>query len=183
MEDAGTVGTAGARQAVRYQVVVEGRTFEVEVGPAGRVWVNRRPLSVDLERVDGLPLYSLLVDHRSYETHVEGEEDGECRVTVAGRPYRAYLQEEQPLSTGTVHRRQEGGPVEVSAPLPGLLVEVRVTEGQQVREGEVVAVLESMKMHLELSAPRPGVVCVLRAAAGQEVAQGEVLAVIEAPHG
>jgi biotin carboxyl carrier protein len=143
------------------------------------VWVNRRPLNVDLERVDGLALYSLLVDHRSYETHVEGEEDGECRVVVAGRSYRAYLQEEQRPSAGTVHCRQEDGPVEVTAPLPGLLVEVRVAEGQRVGEGEVVVVLESMKMHLELRAPRAGVVRALPPAAGQEVAQGEVLAVIE----
>ena len=61
--------------------------------------------------------------------------------------------------------------------------EVRVTEGQRVGEGEVVAVLESMKMHLELGAPRPGVVRTLRAAAGQEVTQGEVLAIIEDSYG
>jgi 3-methylcrotonyl-CoA carboxylase alpha subunit len=60
-----------------------------------------------------------------------------------------------------------------------LLVEVRVTEGQSVQEGDVVAVLESMKMHLELRAPRTGVVRDLSAVTGQEVVQGEVLGVVE----
>ena len=163
---------------MRYRIVVEGRTFEIEVGPAGRVWVNRRPISVDLERIDGLPLYSLLVDQRSYETHVETEEDGQCREAVSGRVYRACLQEALRPSPGIVHCHRVDGPVELSAPLPGLVVEMRVGEGQRVEEGEVVAVLESMKMHLQLRAPQPGIVRVLRAAAGQEVAQGQVLAVI-----
>jgi biotin carboxyl carrier protein len=163
---------------VKYQVVVEGRTFEIEVGPGGRVWVNRRPLSVDLGRVDGQH-FSLLVDHRSYETHVEMNEAGECQVVVAGRSYRACLREEHRPVTGPVHCHRGDGPVEVSAPLPGLLVEVRVAEGQQVGEGEVVVVLESMKMHLELRAPRPGVVRALCATVGQEIAQGDILAVIK----
>jgi biotin carboxyl carrier protein len=55
---------------------------------------------------------------------------------------------------------------------------VRVTEDQHVQEGEVVAMLESMKMQLELRAPRAGIVRDLSAVAGREVAQGEVLAVI-----
>ena len=167
---------------MRYRVVVEGRIFDIEVRPAGRVWVNRRSLSVDLGCIDGLSLYSLLVDNRSYETHVEVKDDGECQVTVAGRPYRACLQGDLPTSTRAIHGHQASGPVEISAPLPGLLVEMRVVEGQRVGNGEVVAVLESMKMHMELRTPRLGVVRTLRAAAGQEVAQGDVLAVIGGTH-
>jgi biotin carboxyl carrier protein len=164
---------------VKYRIIVEGRTFEIEIGPGKRVWVNQEPLDVDLERVDGSPLFSLLVDNRSYETHVDEETDGECQVAVAGRSYRVCLQREQRPSTQTAHSDQGAGPTEVSAPLPGLMVEVQVVEGQQVEEGDVLAILESMKMHLELRAPCPGVVCAVCATAGQEVAQEEVLAVIE----
>jgi len=164
---------------MRYRVVVEGRVFEIEIGLGRQVWVNHCSLNVDLGRIDGLPLYSLLVDHRSHEAHVEVNDDGEYRVEVAGRPYRPHLQVGQRSFTRTAHCHHTEAQADISAPLPGLLVEVRVTEGQQVEEGEVVAVLESMKMHLELYAPRSGVVCALRAAAGQEVAQGDTLAVIE----
>jgi len=162
---------------MRYRVVVEGRTFDIEVSPGGRVWVNRQPLDVDLESINGLPEYSLLVDHRSYETQVEAQEEGECRVVVAGRPYQTSLG----MARDTVQACSpaEEGPLEICVPLPGLLSEVRVTEGQWVEEGGVVAVLESMKMNIELCAPRSGAVQALRVAAGQEVAQGEVVAVIE----
>jgi biotin carboxyl carrier protein len=166
---------------VRYQIVVEGRTFEVEVDPSGQVWVNNQLISVDLEGIDGLPLYSLLVDNRSYEAHVGTEEDGECRVVVSGRSYRASLEREQRYSPSTARRRRVGGPTEVFAPLPGWLVEMRVSEGELIGEGDVVAVLESMKMRLELRTPRAGMVRALSVSAGREVAQGEVLAIIDNP--
>ena len=166
---------------MRYQIVVEWRSFNVEVDPSGQGRGNNQLISVDLESIDGLPLYSLLVDNRSYEAHVETEEDGECSVVVSGRSYRASLQGEQRHSPVTTPRYRPGGPTEVFAPLPGWLVEVRVSEGELVGEGNVVAVLESMKMHLELRTPHAGVVRALNVDAGREVAQGEVLAVIENP--
>ena len=163
---------------MRYQVTVEGRTFDIEVTPDGQVWVNNQPLNVDLESIDGLPLYSLLVDHRSFEAHVEKEENGDQRVVVAGRPYRATMQGETQPTAKVTQRQPDEGPSEISAPLPGWLVELRVTEGESVGEGDVVAVLESMKMHLELRTARAGVVSSLTAIAGREVSQGEIIAVI-----
>lgn len=164
---------------LRYQVVVEDRTFEIDIGPEGRVWVDRRPLNVDLKDMEGWPGYSLLVDNRSYEAHVEVEGEQECRVVVAGRSYLACLLTEQHTLSKTTPTPTTGKLAEVAPPLPGLLVEVRVTEGQAVKEGDVVAVLESMKMHLELRAPRSGIVRNLATGAGREVVPGEVLAVIE----
>jgi len=164
---------------MKYRVVVEGRTFEIQVGPDGQVWVNRRPLNVDLEGIDGLPQYSLLVNHRSYEAHVEGAEKGECRLVIEGRPYKAALDTErrQPVHVSRP-QHMENGPVEISAPLPGLLVEVRAAEGQPVEKGDVVAVLESMKMNLELCAPHSGIVKDISATPGQEVCQGDTIATI-----
>ncbi|MGB9890074.1 MAG: hypothetical protein ACPLTQ_10445, partial [Anaerolineae bacterium] len=68
---------------MKYRVEVEGRTFEMDVRPDGTVWVNGRPMPVDVEGLEGAVL-SLLVGHRSYETVAE-EVGGEYRVIVAGR--------------------------------------------------------------------------------------------------
>ncbi len=164
---------------MKYVITVEGETFEIEVGREGRVWVNRRPYSVDFQGVDGLPQYSLLVDNRSYEAHVEGTGGDECQMVVAGRSYQARLQQQgrpRPRGSATQSGPPEAG--KVCAPLPGLLVAVPVAVGQQVKQGEVIAILESMKMNLELYAPWGGVVRALHVAPGAEVAQGEVLAII-----
>ncbi|HEY67268.1 MAG TPA: hypothetical protein G4N97_03250 [Thermoflexia bacterium] len=163
---------------MKYIITVEGETFEIEVGRGGRVWVNRRPLNVDFQGVDGLPQYSLLVDHRSYEAHIEQAEGEEWRMVVAGRPYRARLQQRRRRPQPDAARSRLPATEEVRAPLPGLLVAVPVVVGQRVVQGEVVAVLESMKMNLELRAPRDGVVQALHRSPGAEVDQGEILAVI-----
>jgi biotin carboxyl carrier protein len=136
---------------MRYVVTVEEQVFEIDVGRDGRVWVNNRPYDVDFSGLDGRPECSLLVDHRSYEAHIEQAEPDECQMVDS-------------VDIG-----------EVRAPLPGLLVAVPVTVGQRVMSGEVVAVLESMKMNLELCASQSGVVQSVHATPGMDVGQGEVV--------
>jgi biotin carboxyl carrier protein len=176
---------------MKYTVTVDGEVFEIEFGPGGRAWVNQQPYEVDLTDVGGQ--YSLLMDHRSHEVHVGETDEGACHVTVGGRPFRARLRRGYGFSRdggGAVGGRQGlprvprelASDVEMRAPLPGLLVEMEVREGDHVEEQDVVAVLESMKMNLELRAPHRGVVRELCVAPGCQVAQDEVLAIIS-PNG
>jgi propionyl-CoA carboxylase alpha chain len=62
--------------------------------------------------------------------------------------------------------------------MPGTVVRVAAALGDQVREGQVVAVLEAMKMEHRIVAPASGVVAELAVAQGQQVEAGAVLAVI-----
>lgn len=176
---------------MKYTVTVDGEIFEIELGSGGRAWVNRRPYNADLRHIGGQ--YSLLMNHRSYEIHVGESEEDACRVTVGGRPFRARLQRGHwgnGSAGGATSIPEEASPkcgrpladVEMRAPLPGLVVETEVIEGDRVEEQDVVLVLESMKMNLELRAPRGGVVQKLRISPGQQVAQDEVLVVIS-PNG
>lgn len=164
---------------MRYRIEVEGRSFDIELTQDGQVWVNNQLLDVDLESIDGLPLYSLLVNNRSFETHVETEEEGNERVVINGRPYQATLHSAKQPSVDIPAQREAEGPEEISAPLPGWLSEIRVQEGQAIEAGEVVAVLESMKMHMELRTSSPGVVRTVLVNDQQEVSQGEPLLVID----
>ncbi len=65
------------------------------------------------------------------------------------------------------------------APMPAAVVDVAVTEGQTVARGDVVVVLEAMKMQHTISAPTDGVVAQLDVTPGAQVESGAVLAVIE----
>jgi biotin carboxyl carrier protein len=172
------LGYAARRWLVKYEVMVGEKMFKIEVTPEGQVWVDQRTLDVNLEGIDGLPLYSLLVDRQSYETHIEQDGDGQHRVIVGGRAYSTRLVGNGCASAGNRQCAAEEGPSEVAAPLPGLVVEVRATEDQAVSKGDVVVILESMKMHLELCASRDGLVDAVYVAPGREVGQGEILAVI-----
>ena len=164
---------------MRYVITVEEEVFQIDVGREGRVWVNDRPYNVDLRGLDGRPEYSLLVDHCSYEAHVEQVARDECRMVVAGRPYRVCLQGGRCRPQDGVDRLDSTEMGDVCAPLPGLLVAVPVTVGQHVMSGEVVAVLESMKMNLELCAPWGGVVQSVHATLGMDVGQGDAVVNIQ----
>jgi len=69
----------------------------------------------------------------------------------------------------------------LTAPMPGTVQRVMVSAGQAVSRGDVLLVLEAMKMEHEVSAPGDGTVIDLQVAEGDRVSSGAVLAVIEAP--
>ena len=68
-----------------------------------------------------------------------------------------------------------GGAASITAPMPGTVLDVKVSEGQAVNAGDVVLILEAMKMENEISAPSAGTVDKIVAAKGSSVNSGDVL--------
>ena len=66
----------------------------------------------------------------------------------------------------------------VSAPMPGTILKVNVTAGQAVKEGDLLCVLEAMKMENEILAPKAGTITQVVAAKGASVNTGDALVVI-----
>jgi biotin carboxyl carrier protein len=103
---------------------------------------------------------------------------GGLRATLDGRPVALAVMDElraQALeSLGTA-----AGSGTLTADIPGLVVDVRVTEGQLVHQGEPVIVVEAMKMQNELAAGVTGLVARVAVAVGRTVNPGDVLVVIE----
>ena len=65
--------------------------------------------------------------------------------------------------------------------MPGSVFSVRVTAGDKVQEGDVLVVMESMKMEITLTAPHDATVTAVDVAEGDQVKQGQVLVELEAP--
>jgi len=72
----------------------------------------------------------------------------------------------------------EGASVLV-APMPGRVIAVRATAGDAVRAGQVIAVIEAMKMEHVVAAPIPGTIAELRVRPAEQVARGDLLAIVE----
>lgn len=64
---------------------------------------------------------------------------------------------------------------EVHAPMPGIILEVNVSEGDEVKKGDFLCVLEAMKMENTLTAPRDGIVKSVNIAKGETVDKGKLL--------
>ncbi len=83
---------------------------------------------------------------------------------------------------GTASSQDEApaeGEVQVTAPMPGILVSLSVEEGEQVTEGQPLLVLEAMKMQNTIPSPSAGIVTALPVAPGVQVTRNQVLAVIQ----
>jgi acetyl-CoA/propionyl-CoA carboxylase biotin carboxyl carrier protein len=81
--------------------------------------------------------------------------------------------------SGRERRTEDAGDAELRAPMPGQVIAVHAQEGAAVERGEVVLVMESMKMELQITAPRAGKVVALRVGVGDQVALDTLLARVE----
>jgi len=68
------------------------------------------------------------------------------------------------------------GSVKITAPMPGKILSVKANAGANVKKGDIVLILEAMKMENEIGAPQDGTIAGINVSAGQEVEAGAVLA-------
>lgn len=164
---------------MKYITTVNGVRFEVEIGRDGTLLVNGEPREVDFLPFGDSSLYSVIMDHTSHDLLVE-ERDGKYEVLMQGRLFTVDVADEraQLLATRRAGPQVDSGEISIKAPMPGLVVAVPVSEGQEVKAGQTIIVLESMKMQNELKTPRDGMVQRISVASGQSVEQNKVLITI-----
>jgi biotin carboxyl carrier protein len=160
---------------MKYVTIINDTRFEIDIEKDGTLKVNGEPREVDFLTL-GPALYSILMDHRSYEMVIE-ERDGNYEVLMQGRLYSGQVLDEraQLLATRRGGLDADSGELSIKSPMPGLIVAIPVTEGQEVKKGQTLLVLESMKMQNELKTPRDGIVQRISVAPGQSVEHNKLL--------
>jgi excisionase family DNA binding protein len=97
-------------------------------------------------------------------------------VDVDGLSVRAVVATPPSVETALSHaQRQESGASSVTAPMPGTIVGMRVREGDAVEAGQVLVILEAMKMENTVTAPAAGTVARVAVEPGRQVGRGEIL--------
>lgn len=159
-----------------YITTIGGKEFQVEIVDETHILVNGNPYHVDFQNVGEQPVYSLLVDGDSYEAYVYPD-NNEWQVLLHGRLFQAMVEDEREkrLRAAAGGGVADRGEFHLKAPMPGLVVSVPVSNGQEVEKGDVLLILESMKMQNELKAPKAGKVSRVRVKAGDSVEQRETL--------
>jgi biotin carboxyl carrier protein len=163
---------------MKYITIINDKTFEIDIDKDGRLLVNGEPVNVDFRALDTM-LYSMIMQGKSYELMIE-ERDHDVEISLHGRVLTGQVLDEraQLLLTRRTGATAGSGELSIKAPMPGLIVAIPVSEGETVKQGQTIIILESMKMQNELKAPREGVVQRISVQAGQSVEQNKLLITI-----
>ncbi len=112
-------------------------------------------------------LYDVTVNGATYE--VEAENAPAAAAPVQATPVQ---QTAAPAPAAAPKAAPAGTGEKVNSPLPGVIIEVSVKEGQAVKAGQKVAVLEAMKMENEIAAPKDGTITAIHVNKGDSVLEG-----------
>ena len=161
---------------MKYITIVEGKQFIIEIVDEKHVRVDDKLYEIDFETVNGQPVYSLIVDGRSHESYIYQADDN-WQVLLHGRLYPVTVEDEREkrLRAAAGGGVAETGEYHLRAPMPGLVVTIPVSEGDAVKRGQVILILESMKMQNELKSPRDGTIGRIRVKPGETVEQKQTL--------
>ncbi len=135
--------------------------------------------------------FKFTIRGNEYEVQINSFEDNIAEVDVNGSIYQVELAQSvqttktpklvraNPIKTKEKSLAPASGLSKVDAPLPGTIFKVLVKEGDEVKKGQTIIILEAMKMENNILAEKDGVVKSLKVSEGSSVLQGDVLVEIE----
>ena len=139
--------------------------------------------------------YRYKINGNLYKVTVGDIEDNNVRVEVNGTPYTVELEKQNKPKIKPVVRTASTTPAAppaavtrpasvgsksgITSPLPGVILEIKVKEGDTVKRGQTLLVLEAMKMENDIKADRDGKVTAIKVSKGESILEGTDLIIIE----
>ena len=120
--------------------------------------------------------YTITVNGTAYEVEVEDMGGAAATAPKAAAPKAAPAP--KAAAPAPAAKPVAAGSATISAPMPGKVLEVKVKAGDAVKSGDVLMILEAMKMQNEIMAPADGTISDVRVSAGQTVGTGDVMIVM-----
>jgi biotin carboxyl carrier protein len=162
-----------------YDIAIDGKHYRLDLEQRDGRWscrVDGREVEVDaiLARPNVL---SLRIGNKAYEVKCERVGDDQ-HVWVGSSRFAAEVRDPRSLRSRT-RAADEHGPKKLTAPMPGKVVRVLVSEGSEVEAGGGILVVEAMKMQNEVKSPKKGMVQKILVKEGAAVNAGDVLAIVE----
>jgi biotin carboxyl carrier protein len=160
-------------------------TYFVTVGPNeykvdiknDQFMVNGQPMDLKIRQLNEQGLFLLQKGNKQLEMLLRAKDRNQVAVSVNRRHVMVQVERNE---AGKGRQSTNSTPGMLSAPMPGTVIQINVQEGQAVSKGDVVAVLESMKMQMEIRTPVSGKVEKVFVIAGKKIDKGaELVHVVE----
>lgn len=158
-----------------YRISIGDNEYRIEITEQG-VTINGEPIEADLVQLNETGLYLMNHEEDKVELHLRFEGDNSYLVMADGQQIKAQIEPELDQVRASKARFAEN---ELRAPMPGLVISVNVKEGEDVEEGQVVCVLESMKMQMAIHAPKAGKVETVAVKPDENVEKDALLVIVQ----
>ncbi|GAA3948996.1 biotin/lipoyl-containing protein [Hymenobacter algoricola] len=154
------------------------QTWDIEYQPKGAIEVNGEAFVWDIVAL-GQGRYHILLEGRSYSAEVISADytAKTFQLKIAGQQVEVEAKDRFDLLLDKLGMSNVAASKvnELKAPMPGLIVDIRVVPGQTVQKGDPLLVLEAMKMENILKAPTDGTVGAIKVTLRDNVTKGQVL--------
>lgn len=153
------------------------KSFEIEQSE-GQFQINGESFQIDLQRGDNGHIH-LINNNKSYTAKIIAinKEEKTVELKINNSSYSVSVKDSLDLMLARLGMESVGqsGEKDVKAPMPGLILDVLVEKGQEVKKGDHLLILEAMKMENVIKCPADGVVNDLQASKGESVEKGKIL--------
>ena len=180
-----------------YEVFIDGKPRKIELTKNGEstfsVKIDGKPLKVEL-KAEKLMLekgFSIKIDDKTYRINLpELKREEPFSVKVEEAVFKAEVKTPikkptlptfEPTLAVPTKRAVELKPTTegaITAPMTGKILSIKVKKGEQVKAGQILCILEAMKMENEITAPKSGTVQEILVSEGSSVSEGEALFII-----
>jgi len=162
-----------------YYVAIDGKSYRLDLNQIDGAWSCRVDGSeVKVDAVLARPnVLSLRLGDKAFEVKCE-RVGSDIHIWVGSQRFAAEIRDPRSLR-GRIRAADDEGPRKLTAPMPGKVVRLLLSQGSSVDAGAGVLVVEAMKMQNEVKSPKKGTVQKILVAEGAAVNAGDVLAIVE----
>lgn len=158
-----------------YRIKIGANEYRIEITEDG-IRINDEDIQADMLQLNEAGLYLMNHGQDKLEIHMKVEGESSYLVMADGKQILAQVESERDQQK---NRPSTVSDNELRAPMPGLVISVNVQVGQQVEEGQVVCILESMKMQMAIHAPKSGLVKDILVESDQKVDKDAIMVTLE----
>ena len=165
---------------MKFNLLIDGQNYDIELrkGRSATVWVGNETFQANVKKADeGL---TVLLNNKEFLVNIN-----HSHVSINGHKHAVEvknLRRGRPAQTGDGSKEYDSqtwsGEGTIYPPMPGRVIAIKVKEGDEVKMGSPILILEAMKMQNEITAPVDGTVKEIRAEEGSLVEAKDVLVVI-----